>query len=147
MYFTWSVLIRNTFQLAALIKYSAPNSNKILFSFYFNISIKFIWKNLNRWIKTPYVSMNIFCHCRLEKFWSLHNKKPHLLFFSFLPCILYRMFLLGTFFGLSFLLRTVLLIRTNSISYILPLITQWVFKIEKCFLHHLTQKIFFYSKI
>ena len=58
----------------------------------------------------------------IEIFYS-KNKKVRLLKKIFFLCILYEMFLLGTFFGLLFLLGTVYLIRTNSIIRKLPLIT------------------------
>jgi hypothetical protein len=51
------------------------------------------------------------------------NKKLHLLKIFKFPCILYEVFVLGPFFCLLFLFGTVLLIRTNSITRKLPLIT------------------------
>jgi hypothetical protein len=58
----------------------------------------------------------------IEIFYFKNKKVDLLKIFEFL-CILHRVFLLGTLFGLLFLLGTVLLIRTNSIIRKLPLIT------------------------
>jgi len=59
----------------------------------------------------------------MSKFFSFDIKKTRLLKFFKFVCILHRVFVLGTNFSLLFLLRTWLLIRTNSVIRKLPLIT------------------------
>ena len=85
MYFRLYVLIRNIFLLVVLNRSSDPNSNKYMFFSKLNYSVKITWKNLNRWIKTPWVSRNIFCVWTIQKFWIFDSEKVHLvIFFKFI---------------------------------------------------------------
>ena len=103
--------------------------------------------NLNRWKLIYHQWMNISCDGRTKKFYSLEIDNVHLLRIVYFLCILHRLFLLGTFSCLLFVLGTVFLIRTNSIDCKLPLITRSVFEIISWFLHHSMQKTFLFSKM
>ena len=70
--------------------------------------------NLNRWKLIYHQWMNISCDGRTKKFYSLEIDNVHLLRIVYFLCILHRLFLLGTFFGLLFVLGTLFLIRTGE---------------------------------
>ena len=90
---------------------------------------------LNRWKLMHHQWRNISCDGRTKKFYRLEIDNVHLLRIVYFLCILHRLFLLGTFSCLLFVLGTVFLIRTNSITRKLPLITLLIYELIKWFLH------------
>ena len=69
---------------------------------------------LNRWKLMYHQRMNISCDGRTKKFYRLEMDNVHLLRTVYFLCILHRLFLLGTFFRLLFVLGTLFLIRTGG---------------------------------
>jgi hypothetical protein len=69
---------------------------------------------LNCWKLMYHQRMNISCDGRTKKFYRLEINNIHLLRINYFLCILHRLFLLGTFFGLLFVLGTLFLIRTGE---------------------------------
>jgi hypothetical protein len=68
----------------------------------------------NRWKLMYHQRMNISSDGRTKEFYRLQIDNVHLLRIIYFLCILHRLFLLGTFFGLLFVLGTLFLIRTGE---------------------------------
>ncbi len=146
MWFTWIVLIRNIFSLVVLIRHTVPNKNRRV-SFRNVITQLLCIGKSEPWDYNSLIDEEHFLFQKYSKIFKFRWEKSSFTKKIYFSIHLYGMFLLGTFFGLLFLLGTSTLIRTNSITRKLPLITLLIYELIKWFLHHSMQQIFLHSEM
>jgi len=102
------LILKNSIKIEKINSFSSTKVNIIKIN---QMKTRF---TLNRWKLMYHQRMNISCDGRTKKFYRLEMDNVHLLRTVYFLCILHRLFLLGTFFSLLFVLGTLFLIRTGE---------------------------------